>query len=78
MIASARRPRMRGILILSLLGGLLNLVVGITLLLNATIIASLDIPTWSVYVFLIQGVLQLLIGLAIRTYKRLWLVLGAI
>jgi hypothetical protein len=78
MIATARRPRMRGILILSLLGGLLNLLVGVTLLVNTSIITALDIPVWSTYVFLAQGILQLLIGAAIRTYRRLWLVFGAV
>ena len=78
METAVRRPRMRGILIVNLLGGLLNLFVGITSLLNTSTLTSLGIPTWSIYAFLILGGLQLLIGVAVRTYKRLWLGLGVI
>jgi hypothetical protein len=73
-----RRPRLRGILIVNLLGGLLSLFVGITSLLNTNTLVSLGIPSWSSYAFLVLGGFQLLIAVATRTYKRLWLVLGVI
>jgi len=81
---ATKKPRVIGIVGLSILGGILNLLAGIgllSLISSATQDPTVQIPAWVTivtYLILALGVIDLVVGVLLLMYKRLGLILAAI
>jgi hypothetical protein len=79
----AKRPQVRGTVILSFLGGALNIWGGLTLISAISLSEGLgtSVETWIkfiAYLSLVIGVLEIAVGILLILYKRIGLVLGIV